>query len=75
MCLLPSVPTPPPAPEPKAPVRRAEVNTNAAAIDAREEERRRLSRRKGYESTMLTGRGGLSRGEQSAGPGKMLLGQ
>jgi|LSQX01.1.fsa_nt_gb hypothetical protein len=68
MCLAPSPKTPP------APTKRETLDTNTTALDAREQERRRLSRQRGYSSTMLTGPSGVQAPQQST-PGKTLLGQ
>ena len=68
MCLAPTPKTPP------APTKRETLDTNTAALDAREQERRRLSRPKGYSSTMLTGPSGVQSPQQT-NPGKTLLGQ
>ena len=68
MCLFPSAPQTPPAP-----TQRKDLDTGTEAIDAREQERRRLSRRKGYEGTMLTGPGGQT--AQAGAATKRLLGE
>ena len=68
MCLAPTPKTP------FAPTKRETLDTNTAALDAREQERRRLSRTRGYSSTMLTGPAGVQT-PTSTTPGKTLLGQ